>query len=82
MRMSRLIIHADPALATVANHPLDRLDRPIEEVDLLAGYLEPAAADDPRPPAADLGHPCGGRIVDQALHDLEQARDVKPDASR
>ena len=37
MRMARLIIHADAALAAVANDPLDQLDRPIEQVHLLAG---------------------------------------------
>ena len=43
----------DAALATLANDPFDRLDRPIEEVHLLARDRKPAAAHDPRPPAAD-----------------------------
>ena len=80
MRISRLIIHADAPFAAVANHPLDRLDRPVEEVRLLAGDLEPAAADDPRSPAADLGHPRRAWIVDKTLRSLEQAVDVKPGA--
>src|SRR6185437_12849588 len=31
-----LIVHGHPALAAVANHPFDRLDRPIEEIHLPA----------------------------------------------
>ena len=80
MWMSGLIIHAHPALATGANNRLDGLDRPIEEVDLLPGDLEPAATDDPRSPAADLGHVRGGRLVHQAPHDFKQTRDVEPDS--
>jgi hypothetical protein len=68
------------ALATVANDLFDRLGRPIEEVNLIAGYRQPAAAHNPRSPAADLGHFRGRWIVDQALHDLEQALNVEPGA--
>ena len=73
MRMSRLIVHADAALAATANDLLDQFDRPIEEVNLIAGNGEPAAAHDPRPPTADLGHLHGRWLVHEALHDTEQA---------
>ena len=80
MRMARLIVHGHPALAAVANHPFDRLDRPIEEIHLPACDGKPAAADDPRSPAADLGDPCGAWIVDQTLRGLEEAPDIQPRA--
>ena len=67
MRMARLIVHADAALATVANDRLDRLDRPVEQVHFLAADREPAAADDPRSPAANLGDLRGGWLVHEAL---------------
>src|SRR3984957_4207910 len=41
MRMARLIVHADAALATLANHPFDRLDLPVEQVHFLAANREP-----------------------------------------
>src|ERR1700733_4100065 len=78
MRMSRLIIHAHAALAAAANDRLDRFDRPIEKVHLLAANREPAAAYDPRPPAANLGDLRSGWLVHEALYDFKQARDVQP----
>jgi hypothetical protein len=80
MGMSRLIIHAHAALAAVADDPLDGLDRPIEQVHLLPGYREPAAADDPRSPSANLREVRTGWLVHEALHDFKQARNVKPSA--
>jgi hypothetical protein len=80
MRMSGLIVHADTAIAAVANHPLDRFNRPIEQVNLLTGYREPAAASNPRPPAADLRQSRRCWLVDEALCDITQALNVEPDA--
>jgi hypothetical protein len=78
MRMARLIVYANAALAAVENDFLDSLDRPIEEVNLLACDREPTAANDPRTPAADLGHLCSRRRVHETLRDFEQTRDVQP----
>ena len=78
MRMARLIVHADAALATLANHPFDRLDLPVEQVHFLAANREPAAAYDPRPPAADLRDLRGGGLVHEAPYDISQALNVEP----
>ena len=80
MRMSRLILHGDMAVAAVPNDPFDQLDRPIEEVHLLAGDPQPAAADDPRAPPADLGQRRVARIIDQTLHRREQAANIESGA--
>jgi hypothetical protein len=80
MWMPGLIVYADVALTAVANDLLDRLDRPIEKVHLLALDRKPATANNSRPPAADLSHPSYVRVIDQALYDLKQAFDVQPDA--
>jgi hypothetical protein len=78
MRVSRLIV--DAPVPAVRNDFLDPLDRPIEEVHVLAGDREPSAADDPLSPDADLGHRRGFRLVDQILCGLEQTPDVEPGA--
>jgi hypothetical protein len=78
MRMSRLIIHGHAALAAAANDRLDRFDRPVEQVHFLAANREPAAARDPRPPAADLRDLRGGGLVHEAPYDISQALNVEP----
>ena|SRR5271166_1390623 len=80
MGMPRLIIHADAPVPAVRNDFLGPLDRPMEEFHLLAGDREPAAADDPRSPAADLRDRRGARVVDLTLYGLEQSPDVEPGA--
>jgi hypothetical protein len=78
MRMSRLIIHAHAALAALADDRLNRFDRPVEKVHLLAANREPAAAHDPRSPAANLGDLRSGWLVHEALYDTTQALNIEP----
>ena len=77
MRMSRLKVHADAALAAVANDLLDQLDRPIEQVHLYAVDREPAAANDPGSPTANLRDLHSGWLVNEAPHDIAQAVNVE-----
>ena len=80
MRMARLIVHADAALTAVANDLLDRLDRSIEKVHLHAADREPAAANDPGSPTANLCDLRSGWLVDEAPYDITQAVNVEAGA--
>ena len=56
VRVSRLIVHRDPANLAVTNDSRNVFNVPVEQIDFSTAYGKPAAADDPGPPAADRGH--------------------------
>jgi hypothetical protein len=65
-------MHADIAASAIRNHLRDRINASIEEINLAAFDRKPRATDDPWASAANWGHLCPIRIIDEDSFGLQQ----------
>lgn len=74
--MAGLVVALDRPRMGVVDCRGDAIEIAIEQIDMDTLHHEPAAAIDPRPPAADRGHGRGGATIIQGDDDPAQRRDI------